>query len=200
MSGGDGRLNKLYPGLTAKERAVLVLKGWKQDTEEDPLVRRTMPAEQGAEFNLYIDLLNGACELAPYVHAIGIMIDQMDLRYGWLLTLDLWAMHALTLAEYMWSETKEPITKSEYRQRREAARAEMVPAPELADLLTGEHEGWSAADLEDRDDGGEPTVTTAAWKRVRKEKEQELAALVAFAGVVLALASLRLKREWSVGR
>ena len=29
---------------------------------------------------------------------------------------------------------------------------------------------------------------------------QELAALVAFAGVVLALASLRLKREWSVGR
>ena len=29
---------------------------------------------------------------------------------------------------------------------------------------------------------------------------QELAALVAFAGVVLALASLRLNREWSVGR
>jgi ABC-2 type transport system permease protein len=29
---------------------------------------------------------------------------------------------------------------------------------------------------------------------------QELAALVVFAGVVLALASLRLKREWSVGR
>ena len=69
MSGGDGRLNKLYPGLTAKERAVLVLKGWKQDTEEDPLVRRTMPVEQGAEFNIYIDLLNGACELSPYVHA-----------------------------------------------------------------------------------------------------------------------------------
>ena len=177
MSGGDGRLNKLYPGLTAKERAVLVLKGWKQDTEEDPLVRRTMPAEQGAEFNLYIDLLNGACELSPYVHAIGIMIDQMDLRYGWLLTLDLWAMHALTMAEYMWSETKEPITKSEYRQRQEAARAEMVPATELAELLAEEHEGWAAADLKDRDDG-EPTVTTAAWKRVRKEKERELAALV----------------------
>jgi ABC-2 type transport system permease protein len=29
---------------------------------------------------------------------------------------------------------------------------------------------------------------------------QELAALAVFAGVVLALASLRLKREWSVGR
>ena len=29
---------------------------------------------------------------------------------------------------------------------------------------------------------------------------QEIAALVAFAGVVLALASLRLNREWSVGR
>lgn len=45
-------------------------------------------------------------------------------------------------------------------------------------LLTEEFEGWAAADLKDRGDGGEPTVTTAAWKRVCKEKERELAALV----------------------
>lgn len=178
MSTAGGRLDKLYPALTAKERALLVLRAWKRDEEEDRRIRLTMPSAQINEFNLYIDLLNGACELTPYVHAIGITIDQMGLRYGWLLTLDLWAIHAFKLADYIWSETKEPITESEYRRRQEAARAEMVPATEFAELLAEEHEGWAVADLKERDDGGEPTVTTAAWKRVRKEKERELAALV----------------------
>ncbi len=122
----DGRLDKLYPALSAKERALIVLRAWKQDEEEDRRIRLTMPPGQINEFNGYIDLLNGGCELTPYVHAIGIMIDQMDVRYGWLLTLDLWAIHAMTLAEYIWSETKEPITESEYRRRREAARADRV--------------------------------------------------------------------------
>ena len=174
----DGRIDRLYPALTAKERALLVLRAWKQDEEEDRRIRLTMPSAQINEFNLYIDLLNGACELTPYIHAIGIMIDEMDLRYGWLITLDLWAIHAFKLADYIWSETKEPITESDYRRRREAARAEMVPATEFAELLAEEHEGWAAAELKDPDDGGEPTVTTAAWKRVSKEKERELAALV----------------------
>ncbi len=99
----DGRIDRLYPALTAKERALLVLRAWKQDEEEDRRIRLTMPSAQINEFNLYIDLLNGARELTPYVHAIGIMIDQMDLRYGWLLTLDLWAIHAFSLADYIWS-------------------------------------------------------------------------------------------------
>ncbi len=174
----DGRIDKLYPALTAKERALMVLRAWKQDEEEDRRIRLTMPSGQSIEFNRYIDLLLGACELTPYVHALGLMIDQMDMRYGWLLTLDLWAIHAFKLADYIWIETKEPITESEYRRRQEVARAEMVPATEFAELLAEEHEGWAAADLKDRDDGGEPIVTTAAWKRVRKEKERELAALV----------------------
>jgi hypothetical protein len=137
-----------------------------------------MPESQIAEFNRLIDLMNGAYGLTPYIHALGIVIGQLSLRYGWLITLDLWAMHAFSLADYIWSETKEPITESEYRQRQEAARAEMVPASEFAELLTEDHEGWAAGDLKDRDDGEEPTVTDAAWRRVCKEKERELAALV----------------------
>jgi hypothetical protein len=41
---GNQRLDRLYPALTAKERALLVLRAWKADQEEDVAVRRTMPA------------------------------------------------------------------------------------------------------------------------------------------------------------
>ena len=173
----EGRLDKLYPALSAKERALLVLRSWKKDEDEDRRVRLTMPDGQIAEFNRFIDLMNGAYLLTPYIHALRLHIDQMGLRYGWLLALDLWAMHAFSLAEYIWSETKEPITESEHRQRQETARAEMVPAWEFSDLLTEDYEGWAASDLKEQD-GEEPTVTAAAWERVRKEKERELASLV----------------------
>jgi hypothetical protein len=43
MTGADGRLNKMYRGLTAKERAILVLSAWKQDRDEDLLARRKSP-------------------------------------------------------------------------------------------------------------------------------------------------------------
>jgi len=179
----DGRLDKLYPALTAKERALLVLRAWKQDEEEDRRVRLTMPEGQIREFNRSIDLMNGAHSLTPYIYVLRLHIDQLSLRYGWLLALDLWAIHALSLGEFICFETKEPITESEYRQRQETARAEIEPASEFVELLTEDHEGWAAGDLKGGDDGEEPTVTDAAWRRVCKEKEGELASLVA-AGVL----------------
>ncbi len=43
MSVRGSRIEKLYPALTARERGILVLQAWKRGTEEDPLVRRSMP-------------------------------------------------------------------------------------------------------------------------------------------------------------
>ena len=174
----DGRIDRLYPALTAKERALLVLRAWKQDEKEDRGVRLTMPDSQISEFNRLIDLMNGCYLLTPYIGALGLVIGQLSLRFGWLLTLDLWAMHAFTLADYIWSETKEPITENDYQHRVEAARAEMAPGVELAELLTEQHEGWSESDMKKTDDGGESVVTAAAWRRVSKAKERELASLV----------------------
>ena len=178
MSGADGRLSKVYPGLTAKERAILVLRARKEGGEEDPLVRRTMPPHQFAEFNRYINLMNGVDKLAPYVLALGALVDQLGLRFAWLWTLDLWAMHAWEMAEYIWFHTKEPTTESEYQRRMEAARAEMAPAKELAEILVERHEGWSDEDLVPAEDGEEPLVSNAAWERVLKDKKVQLACLV----------------------
>ncbi len=88
MSGTRARLGKLFPALTAKERAILVLKAWKEDGEEDPLVRDTMPAEQGVEFNRLIDLMNAVNrELGPYLALLHALVGRLGLRHGWLMSL-----------------------------------------------------------------------------------------------------------------
>ena len=54
----DARLNKLMPALTARERAILILRSWKEKTPEDPLWRLTLPQNQATEFSRLIDLMN----------------------------------------------------------------------------------------------------------------------------------------------
>ena len=177
MSLRESRIDKLFPALTAKERGILVLQAWKQGTEEDPLVRQTMPPEQGAEFNRYIGLMNSVHDLTPYILGLRTLMDQLGLRFALLRTLDLWAMHALTLAEYIWSHTEEPITESELRRRTDDARAEVVPAAKLAEILVERHGGWSDDDLVPAEDGEEPVVSDVAWERVLTDKKKKLARL-----------------------
>ena len=172
----DARLSKLTPALSAKERAILILRAWKEGVPEDPLIRSKMPAEQGPEFNHYIGLMNGVHDfLSLYTLILDQSLTLFDARYGWLLSLHLWALTTLDLAGYIAFHTNEPITRSEYQQRLAAARDEMVPAPELAKILAEQHEGWADEDLEPQKGGGEPQVTDAAWERVLGKKEGELA-------------------------
>jgi hypothetical protein len=73
---------------------------------------------------------------------------------------------------------REPITKSEYREREAEARREMLPVDECAMILTEELKEWDDADCE-TDADGERVATDDAWYRVRDEKAAELRALVA---------------------
>ena len=100
----DARLNKLMPVLTARERAILVLRSLKDKTPEDPLWRRTMPQEQSKEFNRLIVLMN-ACNLhlPLFITMVEQHSEQMWLRLNWLMTLDqfgsaLWDLGALVPA------------------------------------------------------------------------------------------------------
>jgi len=112
-----GRLDKLFLTLTAKERALLVLKAWKEGTgEEDRLVRSSMPENQGPEFNRYIELMNAVNQrIGVFIVMERILVDQLSLRYGWLLTVQLWAMQDLHLASAFFARWREPITGSEHR-------------------------------------------------------------------------------------
>ncbi len=62
------RLNKLLPVLSAKERAILVLRSLKDKTPEDPIWRQTMPREQSPEFNRLIVLMNACNNHLPLHH------------------------------------------------------------------------------------------------------------------------------------
>ncbi|MEX1252833.1 MAG: hypothetical protein WEE64_00690 [Dehalococcoidia bacterium] len=83
------------------------------------------------------------------------------------------------LRDYIATETKEPITESEYRRKVEAARAAFVPVAELADALAYDHEGWREEDAEGKHADGTLIIEDEAWERVCREKERELARLVA---------------------
>jgi len=177
---GNQRLDRLYPALTAKERALLVLRAWKGDQEEDLQVRRTMPQSQAPDFNHYIHLMNAANEdLGKYIAVLNLTATQLGLKHAWLASLQLWGIRVWELATYIALHTNEPISESEHRRLVEEARAEMVPVAGLAEVLVEGYEGWSEADKEQAEDGDdEQVVTGKAWNRLLAEKKRELTRLI----------------------
>ena len=141
MSNADRRLDKLYPALTARERALLVLQAMKEDRDEDRQIRGTMPREQGHEFNRHIFLMNSAnCELGLLICWLKAQVEVLDVKLGWLATVKLWALANQSLVQYITMHTKEPITQSEYERLLKEVRGEMVPASELAEMLLEDYE------------------------------------------------------------
>jgi hypothetical protein len=89
----DARLDKLAPALTAKERAILILRASKEGVPQDPQIRSSMPPEQTLEFNRYIGLMNGVnIFLTFYTGILDQVLALLDARYGWLLTIHLWVL------------------------------------------------------------------------------------------------------------
>ena len=148
MTRKKGRLDKLCSALTAQERAILILRSWKEGHDEDPQLRRTMPLSQVTVFNAYIDLMHGISDLSPYVLLLQQQVAHLGLKYAWLSTLDFWAITAFSLASYIWFDTKEPITESDHKQRVEDARSKMAPVAELAEALAERYDGWTEDELE----------------------------------------------------
>lgn len=143
-----GRMKKLYPGLTALERALLVLKAWKQSIDEDPQLRHAMPAYQVREFNRYVDLMNGAnTYLGPFIILVKALTEQTSIRFGWLCTIRLWTADSLSIAHAAFMAAREPINESDYKARLDEARNESVPIEEFAQYLA---EREITADATDR--------------------------------------------------
>lgn len=176
MTGKKARLDKLCTALTAQERAILVLRSWKDGQDEDGQIRGTMPLGQVTELNAYIDLMHGISDLAPFILLLQQHAAQLGLRSAWLSTLDFWAITAFSLASYIWFDTKEPITESDHKRRVEEARSKTAAVVELAEVLTERHDGWTEDDLEPAEDDEEPVVSDKAWNRVLAQKKKELAA------------------------
>lgn len=73
MSALDGRIDRLYPELSARERIGLILQSVNEEQERDSRIRGTMPNEQVGEFNRYLGQLRGVARgLGPYA----LMLEQ----------------------------------------------------------------------------------------------------------------------------
>jgi hypothetical protein len=173
------RLDRLTSALSAKERAILVLRSMKDETPEDPLWRQAMPQQQVREFNRLIGLMNVVNrELALVIGRLAQKTAELQVRESWLVSLILWQEHIAEIRRALRLSLSEPITESEHRRLTENLRAEWTPVDELAAMLAGQHEGWTDADYEQRDDG-ERELRDEAWYRVCDEKQRKLTALVA---------------------
>jgi hypothetical protein len=123
------RADKLFSALSAKERALLALRAWKEGTEEDREVRK-MPNDQIAEFNRLIEIMNGVnTRLGPYILLLRANVGQLGLIDGWLSTLLLWTNHVFDLETYIFCHAGEPVTESEYAAIKKASRTK-TPKPD----------------------------------------------------------------------
>jgi hypothetical protein len=184
-TGRGYRLDRLASSLTARERALLVLRAWKEDREEDRSWRSSMPDAQAPAFNHYVARMTGVNNgLIPYVLLLRAEVDKLQLRFGMPSVCLLWQRQAYELWDFIADATTEPVTASEYREREAQARAQYLPVAELAEALTARHEGWAEGDLVPGQDGEKGAhydviVRPEAWQRVRGEHERELRRLVA---------------------
>jgi hypothetical protein len=95
VSSIDARLNRLMPALSARERGILVLRRFKEGTEDDRAYRATMPQAQTADFSHLIGLIN-ACniQVAAVLLVIERIIDTLEAKAMWAATLALMAEQA----------------------------------------------------------------------------------------------------------
>ncbi len=75
----DTRLSRLMPVLSARERAALAVRAFKDDEPEDPDWRRTMPRDQADEFRRLIGLENAvASPLSHMIHSLKKEVEKLE--------------------------------------------------------------------------------------------------------------------------
>jgi hypothetical protein len=169
------RLDRLTSALSAKERALLVLRSMKERTPEDPLWRQTMPNDQVREFNRLIELMTIANrEFAFLIAMIEKELEKLDLYSSWLYTLHLWRLNLADINFTASLVAREAITRSVHEKLVETARDEYILASQLAVILAEEKRSWSDDDVEEVGWTRELVVKPQSWKRLQAEAEQQI--------------------------
>ena len=174
----EQRLDRLLPALSARERAILMLRDGKAGKQQDRQLLHAAPDNQAPALNRLIGLMNAANgDLAHVIVIIGERVKQEQLRFNWLAWARICALEMWAIGSRFHVSAREPITESEYGKREAEAREELIPVTECATILTEECEDWPDEDCE-LDDAGDRSPTDKAWYRMRAARARELRALV----------------------
>jgi hypothetical protein len=171
----DARLSRLAPALSARERALLVLRSMKDKTPEDPLWRNTMPNDQVREFNRLIDLMNAANrEMAFLIAMIEKEMEKLELRAAWLFSLYLWRLNLADINFTAPLVTREAITRSEHEKLVAEAADDYLLVSQLAVVLAEEKRTWSDDDVEAVGWTRELVLKPQAWKSIVAKAEHQI--------------------------
>ena len=153
----DARLRKLTTVLSAKERAVLVLRSLKDKTPEDPAWRATMPPEQTPEFNRLIGLVN-ACNiyLPLYITMVEQQTEQLYLKFAWLDSI-------IALGQQAWLLAK--LVPASKRKRAEKVLSEKWPLAELPWDPNDDPSSW--LNIADQMETAARAMLVSLWQQLR---------------------------------
>ena len=142
-SNRDRRLDRLYPALTAKERALLVLKHYKEGTEAPPAIRSSLSAYQRQEYNRLIGLMNAVnVELAFALRVVQSNVRQLDLKYLGLMSLMLACDEIYEFGQTMLGQAQDAKFKRQIRKQLAQAPGQIRVPVDLTlphERLPGEH-------------------------------------------------------------
>ena len=176
----DPRLARLMSALTARERAILILRSWKNKQPEDPLWRRAMSADQSREFNRYIDLMNLANQkIGHLITFIEKEAEKLGLVEAWFFTLHLWRINLAELNILASAAAREPITQTEHQKLLAKAEKGYLSLHDAAWYLAEQQRGWEDRDLESVGATQELVVQQEPWERLCAQAEQQLRQAVA---------------------
>jgi len=113
----EQRLERLYPALSARERGLLVLQAYKAGEKPDRVIYHSTPSSQGAELNRLIRLMNAVnTEVAYALMLVNGQVRQVDIKYGWLMSLLLWGMEVDSLGDHLLTATKDRALRRDVRK------------------------------------------------------------------------------------
>lgn len=141
----DSRVNRLSPGLTARERVVLYARAVLEDQRLDPSVGSTMPDWQVPEANRLIRAANGILHvLLPQALILQADVEALSLRFQLLMTLIAWGTERTHLRNALQLLAVVPIPQSDYDRVIREGRAGFLPlvdAIELASVIDTRTDG-----------------------------------------------------------
>jgi hypothetical protein len=150
MTAGTRRLERLYPALTGKEAAKLVLADYKAHKQHDRSIAGGLRDREITEYNRLVGIINFANDqVVDLINVLGSEVGLEEVRLAWLAELHEHVQDLAITRRFIKEMVKEPVTESELPARRKKApqwRLFDVYKDEDADEVAALRKGWTMLD------------------------------------------------------
>lgn len=129
----SGRFDRLLGGLSARERATMILRQLKETGKVDEEVRRSMPKDQFEEYNHYITLVTKLNDHAKkWLDLIQLVVDPLRYILAYHGALALWGVDTALTWDYIRSYTREPIHADSHAALAKESRTKELSLDQMA--------------------------------------------------------------------